>query len=84
MDVRPAAPSGASRRRQAADFEQLEAERLELREHPVQRSAIRERPGQHGVAAARPGLQGRECAAYRLAQVTADPDTVPVRRRVIG
>ena len=40
------------------DFEQLESERLDLREHAVQRRAVAERPGQHGVAAARPGLQG--------------------------
>jgi len=75
---------GASRRWQAADFEQLEAERLDLREHAVQRGAVGQRPGQHGVAAARPGLQGGERAAYGLAQVAADPDTVPVRRRVAG
>src|SRR6516165_4472617 len=75
---------GASRRWQAADFEQLEAERLDLCEHAVQRRAVRQRPGQHGVAAAVPGLQGRERAAYRLAQVAADPDPVPVRRRVVA
>src|SRR5262249_22299136 len=75
---------GASGRWQAADFEQLEAERLELGEHAVQCRAVRQRPGQYGVAAARPGLQGGECGAYRLAQVAADADTVPVRRRVVG
>ena len=57
-DERPAAAGGgASHRRQAADFEQFEAERLELREHAVQRRPVRQRPGQHSVAAARPGLQ---------------------------
>ena len=51
---------GASGRWQAADFEQLEPERLDLREHPIQRGAVGQRPGQHGVAAACLGLQGRE------------------------
>src|SRR5215475_11742818 len=84
-DGRPAAAGGgASGRWQAADFEQLEAERLDLGEHAVQRRAVRQRPGQHGVAAARPGLQGGECGAYRLAQVAADADPVPVRRRVVA
>src|SRR6516162_10123000 len=82
-DGRPAG-GGVSRRWQAADFEQIEAERLDLREHAVQRGAVRQRPGQHGVAAAGPGLQGGERAARRLAQVAADPDPVPVRRRVVA
>ncbi len=69
----------ASHRRQAADFEQLESERLDLREHAVQRRAVAERPGQHGIAAARPGLQGGECRANSLAQAPPDTDTVPVR-----
>ena len=84
MDARPAVGGGVSHRRQAADFEQLEAERLDLREHAMKRRAVAQRPGQHGVAAAGPGLQGGECAAYRLAQAAADPDAVPVRRRVVG
>ena len=56
-------PGGGSGRWQAADFEQLEPERLELREHAVQRGAVGQRPGQHGVAAAGPGLQGGERGA---------------------
>src|SRR5262249_8515652 len=67
---------------QAADFEQLEPERLDLREHAIQRGAVGQRPGQHGVAAAGPGLQGRERGAYRLAQAAADTDPVPVGRPV--
>ena len=63
-----------SGRWQAADFEQLEPERLDLREHAVQRGAVGQRPGQHGVAAAGLGLQGRERGAYRLAQAAADTD----------
>ena len=65
---------GASGRWQAADFEQLEPERLDLREHAVQRGAVGQRPGQHGVAAAGPGLQSGERGAYRLAQAAADTD----------
>jgi len=76
------AGSGASHRWQAADFEQFEPERLDLREHAVQRGAIRERSGQHGIAAAPLSLQGRERGAYRLAQAAADTDAVPVRGRI--
>jgi hypothetical protein len=39
---------GASERRRTADFEQLEPERLDLREHAIQRGAVGERPGQRG------------------------------------
>jgi len=74
--------AGASDRWQAADFEQLEPERLDLREHAIQRGAAGERPGQHGVATAGPRLQGRERGAYRLAQAAADTDPVPVRRPI--
>jgi len=73
---------GGSGRWQPADFEQLEPERLNLREHAVQRGAVGQRPGQHGVAAAGPGLQGGERRAYRLAERAADTDAVPVRRPV--
>ena len=60
--------AAASDRWQAADFEQLEPERLDLREHAIQRGAVGERPGQHSVVTAGPSLQGRERGAYRLAQ----------------
>jgi len=73
---------GGSGRWQPADFEQLEPERLDLREHAVKRGAVGQRPGQHGVAAAGPGLQGGERRAYRLAEGAADTDAVPVRRPV--
>src|SRR6516165_6046365 len=72
--------AGVSGRWQAADLEQLEPERLDLREHAIQRGAVGQRPGQHGVAAARLGLQGRERGAYRLAQPAADTDAVPAGR----
>src|SRR5215510_3391322 len=74
--------AGASDRWQAADFEQLEPERLDVREHAIQRGAVGERPGQHGVAAAGLSLQGGERGAYRLAQAAADTDPVPVRRPI--
>ena len=73
----------ASYRWRATDFEQLEPERLDLREHAVQRSAVGKRPGQQGVAATRLSLQGKEGGAYRLAQASADTDTEPVRLRII-
>ena len=56
-DGRPAG-GGASHRWQAADFEQLEAERLELREHAVQRSAV----GSGPVSTVSPPL-ARACRA---------------------
>ena len=45
---------------QATDFKQLEAERLDLREHPVELGLVAQRSRQHGVAAACPGPEGRE------------------------
>lgn len=45
---------------QATDFKQLEAERLDLREHPVELGLVAQRSRQHGVAAARPSPEGRE------------------------
>src|SRR5262249_37093551 len=73
-------PSGASDRWQAADFEQLDPERLHRREHAIQRGSVGEQPGQHGVAAAGLGLQVRERGANCLAQAAADADAVPVGR----
>ena len=69
---------------QATDFKQLEAKRLDLREHPVERGLVAQRSRQHGVAAARPSPKGRERGAHRLAQAAADTDTVPVRRRIVA
>src|SRR5215470_5400144 len=80
MRLRPLA--GSSDRWKTADFEQLEPERLDLREHAVQRGAVGQRPGQHGVAAAGLSLQGRERGAYRLAQAAAETDAVPAGRPV--
>jgi hypothetical protein len=49
------------------DFDQFEAERLDLGEYAVKRSLVGEQTRQHGVVAPRPGLEVRECAADRLA-----------------
>src|SRR5580704_2378917 len=67
---------------QAADFDQFEAERLDLGEHAVERGLVGERTGQDGPVAPRPGLEGGERGADRLAQVTADTDPVALRLRV--
>jgi hypothetical protein len=69
-------------RREAADFDQFEAERLDLGEHAIKRSLVGEHTRQDGVAAPRPGLEVGERAADRLAQVTADTDLVTLRLRI--
>ena len=74
---RPVAPGGVSGRWQAADFEQLEPERLNLREHAIQRGAVGQRPGQHDVAAAGLSLQARN--AERL--VSPRPPRTQMRYR---
>src|SRR5262249_38711570 len=73
----------SSGRWQTPNLEELEPERLDLRKHAVQRGAVWERPRQHGVPPARLSLQAREREANRLAQVAADSDAVPVRRRIV-
>jgi hypothetical protein len=71
------AAAGVSGWWQAADFEQLEPERLDLREHAVQRGAS----GSGPVSTVSPplafGLQGGERGAYRMAQAAADTDAAP-------
>jgi hypothetical protein len=66
-------------RGQAAQFEQLESERLDLAQHAVQRGLVRDRTLQERVAAPRLSAQGRERAQHRGAKVTADEELV-VRR----
>src|SRR5215510_5041700 len=68
-------------RRQAADFEQLKPEGLDLGEHAVQRGLVRQRSGQHGVLSTPLSPQGGERGAHRLAQVTAHPNLVSLRPR---
>jgi hypothetical protein len=57
----------ASMRREAADFEQLKPEGLDLGEHCVQRGPVRQRSRKHGVSTARLSPQGGERGAHRLA-----------------
>ena len=68
-------------RRQAADFEQLKPEGLDLGEYAVQRGLVRQRSRQHGVGPARPSPQGGERRAHSLAQMTAHRDLVTLRLR---
>jgi hypothetical protein len=68
--------------RQAADFDQFEAERLDLGEHAVECGLVGEHTGQDGPVAPRPDLEGGERGADRLAQVAADTDPVALRPRV--
>jgi hypothetical protein len=69
-------------RREATDFDQFEAERLDLGEYAIKRSLVGEHTRQHGVIAPRPGLEVGERAADRLAQATADTDLVTLRVRI--
>src|ERR1700740_752812 len=66
----------ASVRRQAADFEQLKPEGLDLGEHCVQRGLGRPRSRKCGVSTARLSPQGGERGAYCLAQAPAHTDLV--------
>jgi len=66
---------------QAAQFEELEAERLALGARPVQRGLVGQHARQNGVLAPRPGLQRGECGADHLAQAAADADLVARRLR---
>ena len=68
--------------RQAADFDQFEAERLDLGEHAIKRSLVGEDPGQHGGIAARPSLKSGKREADRLAQAAADTNLVTLRLRI--
>jgi hypothetical protein len=55
----------------AADFQQLEAERLDLGQHPVQGGLVGQRSGEYGLGPARLGPQVRERAEQRAAQQPA-------------
>ena len=61
-----------------SDFDQLQAECVELGEQPVQGCLVGEHTRQHGVAASRPGPQVRECGPARVAQAAADTYLVPL------
>ena len=58
------------------DFDQFEAERLDLGERAVECGLVGEQTGQDGPVASRPGLEGGERGEDRLAQVAADTDPV--------
>jgi len=64
--------SARSCRCDAADLDELQAERLDLGEHTIQRGLVGQHADQHRVVTARPGLQIGERGAYRLAQAAAD------------
>src|SRR5215469_6090050 len=70
-------------RPQAADFEQLKPEGLDLGEHAVQRGLVRQRSREYGVLSAPLSPQGGERGAHRLAQATAHADHVLPRLRPI-
>ena len=58
--------------RQAADFDELQAKRLGLGQHPIERGLVGKHAGQHGVAAFRPGcaflLMARTLASGRVSE----------------
>jgi WhiB family transcriptional regulator, redox-sensing transcriptional regulator len=66
-------------RRQAADFDELQAERLGLGQRAVQGGLVDQHAGQHGVAVFRLRLESGKRRADRLAQAAADSDLVPLR-----
>ena len=63
----------------AADLDELEAERLDLGEHAVERGLVGQHARQHRVVTAGPGLEIGERGADRLAQAAADTYLVPRR-----
>jgi hypothetical protein len=63
----------------AADLDELQAERLDLGEHAIQRGLVGQHARQHRVVTARPGLEIGERGADRLAQAAADTYLVPLR-----
>ena len=69
-------------RRQAADFDEFQPERLDLGQHAVKRGLVGQHADQRGVAAVCPGVEGGERGADRLAQPAADTNLVPLRPRL--
>ena len=74
--------SARSCRGDAADLDELEAERLDLGEHAIERGLVGQHARQHRVVTFRPGLEIGERGADRLAQATADTYLVPLRLSV--
>jgi hypothetical protein len=58
-----------------ADLDKVEAERLDLGQHAVQRRGV-QLAGEHGVRAVMPRCQRRERGQHRRAEVPADPNPV--------
>ena len=73
-----------SARRQTADFEQFEPERLDLGQHAVERGLVGQHTSQHGLVAVRAGLEAWERGAHRLAQAAADTDLVALALRILA
>ena len=69
---------------QAADFDQVESERLELGQQAVWRGLVRDGASQQRVLAFCLGVQGGERAQHRRTQVAADTDLVGRRRRPVA
>src|SRR4029077_2918099 len=67
-------PVDGSARRQTADFEQFEPERLDLGPHTVERGLVGQRASQHGLVTVRAGPEAWEPGAHHLAQAAADTD----------
>ena len=62
--------------RQAADFDQFQAERLDLGEYAIKRGLVSQDAGQDGLAASRPGLERGKRGAQRLTETAANTDLV--------
>ncbi len=67
-------------RRELVQVDEIQAERLDLGQHPVERRTVGQQAGQHGMVALPPRHHGRERAQHRRTQVAADTDLVAGRR----
>ena len=63
------------------DLEQVETERLDLRNDAEQCSAVVEQPGQHGVAARALGNHRRKGREGGRSKAALDPDRIQAQRR---
>jgi hypothetical protein len=69
----------AARPRQAADLDELPAERLGLGQHAEKVGLVGQHLGQRGIAASHPGPEGGERKTDRLAHPAADTDLLRLR-----
>ena len=65
----------------AAELEQLQAERLDLGQHAMQRRLVGQIPGKYGLGSVCPRLQARERTEEGLTQMPSDADLVTGRSR---